>query len=255
MTPAGAVYVGLVLARVGAFVAVAPPFAGQTPRLVRAGLALAVVAFYLAAAAPKWDEQMQARAGDVHPAVYAVALARESLIGLAMGFAFALFLVPARLAGEFVTQQVGLSVSPQAGPTGGDSAGQVARLFETTAALVFLIADGHHLAFAALHGTFDALPLGGPALPQFGPMVAGLGAAYEMGLLLAGPLALSLFLLSITLAVMTRAAPQLNVYSIGFTLQVFVVLLGGLFLMPELVRAMHAIVGRTGAHIPAILGG
>ncbi len=255
MSPGAAVYVGLILARVGAFVAVAPPFASQTPRLVRAGFALALAAFYLGAAAPGWNPAMEARAGDINPVLYAVALVRESLIGLAMGFAFALFLVPARLAGEFVTQQVGLSVSPQAGPAGGDSSGQVARLFETTAALVFLLADGHHLAFAAFHGTFDRLPLGGPAVPQVGPMVAGVGAAYHMGLLLAGPLAISLFLLSITLAIMTRAAPQLNVYSIGFTLQVLVVLLGGLFLMPELVRAMHAVVGRTGAQLPTLLSG
>ena len=237
------------------FVAVAPPFSGQAPKLVRVGLVLAVVAFYLSAAAPTWDEKLAARAADAPPVLYAVALAREALIGLAMGFAFALFLVPARLAGEFLTQQIGLSVSPQAGPTGTETAGQVARLFETAAALVFLLADGHHLAFAALHGTFGTLPLGGPMLPQFGPMVAGLDAAYELGLLLAGPLAVCLFLLSITLAVMTRAAPQLNVYSLGFTLQVIVLMVGGLFLMPELVRAMHAIVGHTGARLPAMLGG
>lgn len=255
MTAAGTVYIGLLLARVGAFVAVAPPFSGQTPKLVRVGLVLAVVAFYLSAAAPAWDEKLAARAADAPPVLYAVALAREALIGLAMGFAFALFLLPARIAGEFLTQQIGLSVSPQAGPTGTDSTGQVARLFETVAALVFLLADGHHLAFAALHATFGTLPLGGPALPQFGPMVAGLDTAYDMGLLLAGPLGVCLFLLSITLAVMTRAAPQLNVYSLGFTLQVIVLMVGGLFLMPELVRTMHAFVVHSGARLPAMLGG
>ena len=40
---------------------------------------------------------------------------------------------------------------------------------------------------------------------------------------------------------MARAAPQLNVYSVGFSLQVLVVLVGGLFLMPEMVRAMNAV--------------
>ena len=55
-----------------------------------------------------------------------------------------------------------------------------------------------------------------------------------------GPLALCLFLLAIRtacMAVMARAAPQLNIYSVGFTLQVLVVLFGGLFLLPEMIPA------------------
>ena len=49
---------------------------------------------------------------------------------------------------------------------------------------------------------------------------------------------------------MTRAAPQLNVYSVGFTLQVFVALLGGLFLLPEIVRGLGAVTGHTAESLP-----
>jgi flagellar biosynthetic protein FliR len=187
--------------------------------------------------------------------MYAVALAREALIGAAMGFAFGLFLLPARIAGEFITQQIGLNVSPQAGPTGTDAAGPITHIFETVAAMLFLIADMHHVAIAVLHATFETLPLGGITVPTAGPMLDGLASAYEMGMLLAGPLALCLFLLAITLAVMARAAPQLNVYSVGFTLQVMIVLLGGLLLLPEFVRTLHAILARTGQTVPLILSG
>lgn len=255
MTAAVVVYAGLVLARVAAFVAVMPIFATHSPRLVRAGLAMALAAFYVVVVSPGWDPALATRAADLHPFQYAVALVRESLIGAAMGFAFGLFLVPARVAGEFVTQQVGLNVTPQVGPTGSDSAGPVTNLFETIAALVFLVADGHHIVLVALHTSFFSLPLGGMNIPHTGPMVAGLASAYEMGLLLAGPLALCLFLLSVTLAVMSRAAPQLNIYSVGFTLQVMVVLLGGLFLMPEFVVTLQAVIGRTGEALPRYLGG
>lgn len=249
-----AVYLGLLLARVGAFAAVAPPFAGRTPRTVRAGLAVVLTAFYAGTVAPAWTPEFAAAAADLHPALYAVALAREALLGAAMGFAFGLFLLPARVAGEFVTAQVGLNVSPQAGPTGADSAGALTNLFETAAALLFLLGDLHHVALLALHGTFGAFPLGGVALPRHGPMVDGLGVAYETGLLLAGPLALCLFLLAVTLAVMARAAPQLNVYSIGFTLQVLVVLVAGLFLLPEILGAMHGGLTHMGADLPRLIG-
>jgi flagellar biosynthetic protein FliR len=256
VTPGVVVYAGLVLARIGAFVAVVPPFAGRTPRTVRVGLVLALAAFYLGAVGPDWDPTFAGRAGDVHPVRYAVALTREAIIGAAMGLVFGLFLLPARIAGGFVTQQVGLNIAPLPGPVGNDpSGGPLTSVFEVAATLAFLGADGHHVVLVALHSSFAALPLGGTAVPQAAPMVAGLATAYEMGLLLAAPLALCLFLLAVTLAVMARTAPQLNVYSIGFTLQILVVLVGGLFLMPEFVLTLHAINGRVGDMIPALLSG
>jgi flagellar biosynthetic protein FliR len=249
MTPAAVVYAGLLLARLGAFVGVMPLFGARTPRLVRVGFTIALAAFYLSGDPPPSAVEP---GGGLEPESlrYALALGREALIGAAMGFAFGLFLLPARIAGEFVTTQVGLNITPQAGPTGDESAGAVTTALETVAGLVFLVADGHHVVLAALHASFALYPLGGSAVPQAGPVVNGLASAYEMGLLLAAPLAACLFLLAVTLAIMARSAPQLSVYSVGFTLQVLVVLGGTLFLLPDLVVAMNAITARVGATLP-----
>lgn len=255
MQPAAVIVVGLVLARVGAFVAAMPVFASQTPRVVRAGFAMALTAFYVGPAFATATAPATPPAIDSDPLVYGIALVREALIGAAMGFAFGLFLLPARIAGEFVTQQIGLNVSPQAGPTGSESAGPITHAFETVGGLLFLISDSHHVVIGVLHASFGAFPLGGKNLPQASPMVTGLTSAYEMGLLLAAPLALCLFLLAVGLALMARAAPQLNIYSIGFTLQVIVTLVGGLFLAPEIVRALAAVIARTGSQtVPLVLG-
>jgi flagellar biosynthesis protein FliR len=249
MTPALAVYVGLLLARLGAFVAVMPLFAARAPRLVRAGLVIALAAFYLNTAPPPTNLQPPGAQFEVESVRYGLALAREGLLGTAMGFAFGLFLLPARIAGEFITTQVGLNIAPLPGPTGETSAGPLTTVFETVAGVIFLLADGHHVVLAALHASFAAYPLGGMNVPQANGAINGLATAYEMGLLLAAPLAACLFLLAITLAVMARAAPQLNIYSVGFTLQVLVVLFGGLFLLPEFVLTLHAIVARLGASL------
>ena len=245
-----AVYAGLLLARIGAFVAVMPPFAARTPRTVRAAFAVVLTVFYLYSAAPHWDADFAARAADAHPLRYALALIREALLGASMGFAFALFLLPARLAGEFVTLQIGLNAAQAQSPSGPDGGGPLTNLFETASGMLFLVADGHHLVLLALHASFGTLPLGGTVLPDANPMLDGLSTAYQLGVLLAGPLAVCLFLLSVTLAIMTRAAPQLNIYSVGFTLQVFVTLLGGLFLLPELVRALTVVVEHTKQTLP-----
>jgi flagellar biosynthesis protein FliR len=254
MTPLYAAYIGLILARVGVFVAVMPPFANRTPRTVRAAFAIALTAFYFGSATPACDAAFLAAAQvEIHPVRYAIALLRESLIGASMGFAFALFLLPARLAGEFITAQIGLNAAPSASPTGPDGGGPITVTLETLSGMLFLVADGHHVVLLALHASFTTMPLGGTMLPQVGPLLSGLSNSYEAGLLLAGPLALCLFLLSVCLAIMTRAAPQLNVYSIGFALQVIVVLLGLLFLLPEIVRGLALSIGRNADGLPMFL--
>ena len=244
-----AIYVGLLLARLGAFVAVMPFVGTRAPRAVKAGFVIVLAAFYISAAPPPLPN-VPVPGVEIESVRYAVALLREMVIGAGMGFAFGLFLLPARVAGEFVTVQVGLNVAPLPVPTGTDSAGAITTLFETMAAFVFLVADGHHVVLSLLHASFSAYPLGGAAVPEAAPMVAGLSTAYEMGLLLAAPLGVCMFLLSVTLAIMSRAAPQLNIYSVGFTLQVAVVLFGGLFLTPELVRTLTAIAARLGVMLP-----
>lgn len=253
MTPALAVYAGLLLARLGAFVAVMPLFGARAPRPVKAGFVVALAAFYLASAPPPANLAAPGEAFEVDSLRYGLALAREALVGAAMGFAFGLFLLPARIAGEFITTQVGLNIAPLPGPTGEAGAGPLTTIFETVAGFVFLVSDGHHVVLAALHASFAAYPLGGTNVPQANGAINGLATAYEMGLLLAAPLAACLFLLAVTLAVMARAAPQLNIYSVGFTLQVFVVLFGGLFLLPEFVLTLQAIVARLGGMMPGLI--
>lgn len=255
MTPAVVVYVGLVISRIGAFVGVMPLFGARTPRTVRVGLAVALAAFYLGTVAPGWDPALAKQATEINAVVYALAVARETLIGAAMGLAFGLFLLPAHVAGEFITHQIGLNVAPVGSAASGESAGVLTNIFEIVGGLIFLIADGHHVVLGVLHASFFSLPLGGAMIPQVGPMVGGLATAYEMGLLLAGPLTLCLLLLSVTLAIMARTAPQLNVYSVGFTLQIMVVLFGGLFLLPEFILTLHAIIGRAGAALALTVGG
>jgi flagellar biosynthetic protein FliR len=253
MTPM-AVYFGLIFARVGTFIAVMPLFSQRTPRVVRAGMALVLTLFYFGAVGPGWDGKFADGAAEIHPLTYAIALIRESLIGASIGLAFGLFLMPPRIAGDFISQQIGLSASSQSGVTSDTPAASLSLIFEVVASLVFLELNGHHLIFATLHGSFDRLPLGGGFVPHpIGPMMNGIQTASEMGLLLAGPLGLCLFLLSVSLAIMARAAPQLNIYSIGFTLQVLVAMLGSLYLMPDIIKLIVLIFEHLKAILPAWL--
>src|SRR5258707_1678602 len=161
----------------------------------------------------------------------ALALAREAILGALLGLAFGVFLLPARVAGEFIQQQMGLSLGATFGPTGDAPAGSLTLILETVSGLLFLGLDLHHVFLSALHATFFRYPVGGSfGVVPVAQLVNGVASAHEMGMMLAAPLALTLFLLTVALALLTRAAPQLNLYSVGLPVQV-IAGLGGLLLL------------------------
>ncbi len=90
------VALGLLLARIGAFVAVMPLVSARAPRSVRAGMVLVFAAFYVGPASADLVAAPPGSVREVDPIGYGLILARESLIGAAMGFAFGLFLPPGR---------------------------------------------------------------------------------------------------------------------------------------------------------------
>lgn len=245
MIETAAMYFALILARVGTFVAVMPLFADRTPRLVRAALAFALGLFYFSAVGPRWDASLaQAPSWSGWP--FLLVLLREMLIGAVFGLAMSMFLLPAQVAAAFISNQVGLAVGPVGGVTQTSASGALSAALEVFAAVVFLELDGHHVVLTALHATFAQWPLGGWAIPQPAQSaVAGLSRAQEAGTLLAAPLAFSLWLLTILLAFLARAAPQLNIQSVGFTLQSLAVLLGSAYLLPELARMLTLEMGRS----------
>lgn len=246
-------YLSLLLARIAGFVSVIPPLLSRSPRAIRAALALVITLFYLIHHAPRWDNTLFQQPQKVNELIFAVVIAREMLLGIALGFVFNLFLLPARLAGEFLTLQISLNVAPSASPTGVDSAGPLTILFESLAAVIFLGINGHHAMFLALDASFTVYPLGGMNLPDAAVMLQGLSSSYEAGLLLAAPLGLCLMLGSISLAIMSRVGPMINMFSVGFTLQILIALAGMLFLLPDIIEGIHRAVSHSSEHLTRIM--
>jgi flagellar biosynthetic protein FliR len=248
-----ALYFGLVLARVGSGVAVMPLLGGSsTPRLVKVGLTFALAVFWFGSMDLP-DARMLEGLSRGSSLSLLLVLGREMLLGALLGFAFNLFLVPARVAGEFISQEIGLPLATVLGPAADNSAGSITLLLETFSSLLFLGLDLHHVFLAALHATFARYPLGGtmPSIPV-APLLDGAAAAQEMGLLLAAPLGVALFLVTIVLALLTRAAPQLNIYSVGFGLQAGVALAAGLLLMPDMLTFLVVIFGRLSEYLTRV---
>jgi flagellar biosynthetic protein FliR len=186
--------------------------------------------------------------------LFGMAMGREVLLGALVGLIFGLFLAPIHIAGEFITQQIGLAQATLVGGATSSAGGPLTIILETLGGMAFLALDGHHVILAVLHASFGRYPLGGTFMPvPAETAVEGVTTATSLGILLAGPLALALFLVTATLALMGRVAPQLNIYSVGFALQALVAILAGMLLIPDMVGFMTVIFGRIGELVRVLL--
>lgn len=237
---AWAVSFSLILARVGAFVATQPLFGGkQVPRLVKMGLTLALATFWIGDLAPGANLEALEISTNASWLGFTLAAARESLIGALLGFGLAIVLMPVRTAGEFIGQEMGLSLASVSDPLSDNSATLVGQLVESLGIAVFIGLNGHHAWLVALHGTFARWPIGGPfpSLPIV-PLASSIARAHEWGLVLALPLATCMFASTLLLALMARVAPQLNLISIGFSLRIGIGLVATMVFIPDLLAGI-----------------
>ena len=145
---------------------------------------------------------------------------QQVLVGLAMGFTIRIALTAAQMAGQLSGLQMGLGFAVFYDPqTSGQpvALGQFLSLF---AILVFLSVDGHHVVIKVLAESFGALPISEVPLNPLGWRVLAdwAGAIFRAGLLISLPLIAALLLANTAVGIMTRAAPQLNIFSVGFPL-------------------------------------
>ena len=209
------------LARILAFIAAAPLWStAGIPRRTRLILGIAITL----AIAPALPAMPKVAPGSLSGLWI---LAQQMLLGIGMGFAARIVFSAVDLAGEFIGAQMGLGFATFYDPLSSSQTPVIAEFIGLISLLLFLSLNGHLLYVATLARSFHAIPV------SMLPLGAGSwlniaelgGKMFSTGLLLALPIIVALTITNIALAVLTRAAPQLNIFSLGFPLT----LLGGFF--------------------------
>ncbi len=224
----------LTLVRVAAFLAMFPMFAGKNlPRLVKVGLAVVLASMWYSNVELHGSFNLAA-AHSEHWPIYLALAGREMLVGAVFGYAFGLFLLPARIAGSYIGQEMGFTLGAIADPSSQGSGNVMTLFFDALSTLIFLSLDLHRTMFLTLHATFLKFPVGSWALPT---MISGLPAdlsrAHTWGMMIAAPIAACLFLNLVVLAVLMKVSPQLNLFSVGMTLRLAVGLVATTAFLPE----------------------
>lgn len=145
-------------------------------------------------------------------------LAQQLAIGLALGFSMRIVFATLELAGQFMGLQMGLSYATLFDPVNGAQTPVVAQFLIVTAALVLFASNGHHLVLEALVQSFHEVPVGGAPLSGRGflALVQTAGVIFQAGLQIALPVTAALLSANLAIGMMSRAAPQLNIFAVGF---------------------------------------
>ena len=146
-------------------------------------------------------------------------IAEQVIIGALFGMALQLFFQAFVIAGQIVAIQKGMAFASKVDPAYGVTVAVVSQFLTMLVTLLFLSMNGHLVVFEVLTESFTTLPIGsGLLVNHFWDMAGRLGWVLGAALLLVLPAITALLVVNIAFGVMTRAAPQLNIFSIGFPL-------------------------------------
>lgn len=154
---------------------------------------------------------------------------QEVVIGLAMGFCLQVVMQVFVLAGQFIAMKMGLGFAAMNDPSSGVSVTVLSQFYLMISTLLFLATNGHLVVLQLMIDSFTTFPIGGDGMnsAHFSTIVTMGSWLFSAALLITLPLFTSLMIVNMSFGVMSRSAPQLNVFTVGFP----ITLLFGFILM------------------------
>jgi flagellar biosynthesis protein FliR len=226
----------LATVRAGGFVILAPPFNSPgIPSAVKGALALAfsLVVF----------PQLSGQIPEVTAGFLIVATITEAVIGAALGLVVQVLFTAVQMAGDIIDLAGGFSLQPAFDPLSMTTHSAIGKLHYLLAVTLLFTSGGHLMLVRGFVTSYQGIPVGG-SIPtdQIGAaMVTAFSMMFLAALQIAGPMVAVLLLADIALGLLTRAAPALNVFAIGFPVKIMItlVLLGLTFpLLPPALDAL-----------------
>jgi len=172
-------------------------------------------------------------------------LIQQILIGVAMGFSMRLVFAAFEMAGDLLGLQMGLAFAQFIDPARGTQTPLIGSFLGVLAMLTFLVIDGHLLVIAAVVQSFELIPISANLSVVNSQSIALAGSImFMLALQISLPVMAAVLISNIVLGILARAAPQLNVMSIGFSITIGV----GLWILwvslPYFIAGIDSAIGR-----------
>lgn len=229
----------------------ADPMLGNRAVAIPAKVGLAIfLSLLLAPVLPAMPAVQPASAPGVFIAV------QQLLIGLAMGFALRIALTAAEMAGQLAGLQMGLGFAVFFDPQTSAQTAVVGQFFGLFATLIFLALNGHFIVLSALVDSFHSLPVTLEPVHAIAwrNLVAWAGIIFTTGLWIALPMVAALLVANIAVGIMSRAAPQLNIFAVGFPITLAAGLMSLYLAAPSVGASLGRLFEETWMMFPRLLG-
>lgn len=163
-------------------------------------------------------------------------LLREFSIGYIIGFCASFLFAAVQIGGEFISIQIGISMSQVLDPTTGEQTQIISQMYSYLAAMVFIGINAHQWLFAALYKSFQALPPGAELIYS-GDLVSQVlhmsSSVFSIGISMILPIFCVMFVAEVLMGFMSKMMPQMNIFMVAIPLKVYVgIVLMLMFLSP-----------------------
>ncbi len=226
------------LFRIASFFMVVPIIGTQlVPMRVRIGLAFVVTI----AVAPLLGPMPEVDAISIEAAMVTL---QQIFIGTILGFVFVMLMQLFVVAGQMIAMQMGLGFASMIDPANGVNVAVLSQIFLISVTLMFLAMNGHLVMIEVIVESFKAWPVSSTILGQGGvgkdllwEVIMRINWLFASALLLALPAITAVLIVNLAFGIMTRAAPQMNVFSLGFPISMifglFIVWVSSAELLPQ----------------------
>jgi len=239
------------LFRIAGLIMSAPLFGSKpVPARIRLGFALAITFVVVPVVSPTVPSV------DVLSPTGVLIIIQQVLIGVLMGFALQLVISAVITAGQVVALQMGLGFSLMVDPQNGAQAPVVSQLYVLMVLLAFLALDGHLVMIEILTDSFRYMPISDKGLvpDDFWQVVTWGSMIFSGAVGIALPAIASLLVVNMSFGIMTRAAPQLNIFAIGFPITMMLGFAVILLTLPSVIPNSNAMFNRTYHLVQHLLG-
>lgn len=147
---------------------------------------------------------------------------QQVIIGIAMGLCMRVIFISLELAGQAIGQLMGLMMASMIDPLNGNNVPIIGQFYLLLATLLFLVVDGHLMMIQVLAESFITMPIAATGLSKESAweVLMWTGRIINTAVVIALPALVSLLVVNLSFGVMTRSAPQLNIFAVGFPIMI-----------------------------------
>ncbi len=189
------------------------------------------------------------------PLLFFFAIIVEFLIGAMLGFITQLLIVGIEFGGSLMDTQAGLSVASLLDPSTGQTTSILSRLLREIAVLVFLIINGHHVVLGAMVQSFKAIPITSNFnIFEASKFITEVSVdLFIAGVQISAPILLVVFLIDFGFGLLSRVAPQVNVFQLGFQVKPIISIFVLLTILPGMVELVFFFLEKSAGDLLKVL--